>query len=68
VGAADSQAADQAGVRRPPAAAPVARGLDTNSDQDKDMPWVAKLVKAYPSDEVRKFVQTEFKGAVIAGF
>jgi D-methionine transport system substrate-binding protein len=37
-------------------------------DQDKDKPWVAKLVKAYQSDEVRKFVQTEFKGAVIPGF
>jgi D-methionine transport system substrate-binding protein len=37
-------------------------------DQDKDKPWVAKLVKAYQSEEVRNFVQTEFKGAVITGF
>ena len=37
-------------------------------EQDKDKPWVAKLVKAYHSDEVRKFIQTEFKGSVIAGF
>ena len=37
-------------------------------EQDKDKPWVAKLVKIYQSDEIRKFVQTEFKGAVIAGF
>ena len=37
-------------------------------EQDKDKPWVAKLVKAYHSDEVRKFIQTEFKGAVLAGF
>jgi D-methionine transport system substrate-binding protein len=37
-------------------------------EQDKDKPWVAKLVKAYHSDEVRKFVQTEFKGAVVPGF
>jgi D-methionine transport system substrate-binding protein len=37
-------------------------------EQDKDKPWVAKLVKAYQSEEVRKFVQTEFKGAVIPGF
>jgi D-methionine transport system substrate-binding protein len=37
-------------------------------EQDKDKPWVAKLVKAYQSDEVRKFVQTEFKGAVVPGF
>lgn len=37
-------------------------------DQDKDKPWVAKLVKAYQSDEIRRFVQAEFKGAVVAGF
>lgn len=37
-------------------------------EQDKDKPWVAKLVKAYQSEEIRKFVQTEFKGSVIAGF
>lgn len=37
-------------------------------EQDKDKPWVAKLVKAYQSDEVRKFVQAEFKGAVLASF
>jgi D-methionine transport system substrate-binding protein len=36
--------------------------------QDKDKPWVAKLVKAYHSEEIRKFVQAEFKGAVLAGF
>ncbi|UUZ66126.1 hypothetical protein LP414_30560 [Polaromonas sp. P1(28)-13] len=29
---------------------------------------VAKLVKAYHSEEIRKFVQTEFKGSVLAGF
>ena len=37
-------------------------------DQDKDKPWVAKLVTAYHSDEIRKYIQTEFKGAVLAGF
>lgn len=37
-------------------------------EQDKDKPWVAKLVKAYQSDDVRRFVQTEFKGAVVPGF
>lgn len=37
-------------------------------EQDKDKPWVARLVKAYQSEEIRKFVQTEFKGSVIAGF
>jgi len=37
-------------------------------EQDKDKPWVAKLVKAYQSDEVRKYVLAEFKGAVLTGF
>lgn len=37
-------------------------------EQDKDKPWVAKLVKAYQSAEVKQFIQTEFKGSVIAGF
>lgn len=37
-------------------------------EQDKDKPWVAKLVKAYQSDEVRGFIQTQFKGSVLAGF
>lgn len=37
-------------------------------EADKDKPWVSKLVKAYQSEEVRKFIQTEFKGAVLAGF
>lgn len=37
-------------------------------EQDKDKPWVAKLVKAYQSEEVRKFVLAEFKGSVIPSF
>ena len=37
-------------------------------EQDKDKPWVAKLLKAYHSEEIRKFIQTEFKGAVLPGF
>ena len=37
-------------------------------EADKDKPWVAKLLKAYHSEEIRKFIQTEFKGAVLAGF
>ena len=37
-------------------------------EQDKDKPWVAKLIKVYQSEEVRKFIQTEFKGAVVPGF
>ena len=37
-------------------------------EQDKDKPWVGKLLKAYHSEEIRKFIQTEFKGSVLAGF
>ncbi len=37
-------------------------------EQDKDKPWVGKLVKAYHSEDVRKFIQAEFKGAVVPGF
>ncbi|ABM33112.1 lipoprotein, YaeC family [Paracidovorax citrulli AAC00-1] len=37
-------------------------------EADKDKPWVAKLVKAYHSDEVRQYIETQFKGAVLAGW
>ena len=37
-------------------------------EQDKDKPWVAKLIKAYHSDEIRQFIQTAFKGSVLPGF
>jgi D-methionine transport system substrate-binding protein len=37
-------------------------------EQDQAKPWVAKLVKLYQSEEIRKFIQTEFKGAVVTGF
>jgi D-methionine transport system substrate-binding protein len=37
-------------------------------EQDKSKPWVAKLVKLYQSEEIRKFIQSEFKGAVVPGF
>lgn len=37
-------------------------------EQDKDQPWVGKLVKAYHSPEVKQFIQDEFKGAVVPGF
>ncbi len=37
-------------------------------DADKDKPWVAKLVKAYQSPEVKQFIQAEFKGSVLPGF
>ena len=36
--------------------------------QDKDKPWVKKLVAAYQSDDVRQFIKTEFKGSVVPSF
>ncbi len=36
--------------------------------QDKDKPWVRKLVAAYESDDVRKFIETKFNGAIIPAF
>lgn len=35
---------------------------------DKDKPWVAKLVKAYHSPEVRQFVQEKFAGSMVPSF
>lgn len=35
---------------------------------DKDKPWVAKLVKAYQSPEVKEFILTKFKNAVVPAF
>ncbi|QHJ01036.1 MetQ/NlpA family lipoprotein [Xylophilus rhododendri] len=37
-------------------------------EQDKDKPWVGKLVKAYHSDEIRSYIETQFKGTVLPGF
>ena len=37
-------------------------------EADKDKPWVAKLLKAYHTEEIRQFIQTEFKGSVLPGF
>ena len=36
--------------------------------EDKDRPWVRKLVQAYHSEEVRKFIETEFKGSLVPAF
>lgn len=36
--------------------------------EDKDKPWVAKLVKAFQSPEVRSFVDTSLKGSLIPAF
>ncbi len=35
---------------------------------DKDKPWVAKLVAAYHSPEVKQFIDAKYSGAVIAGW
>ncbi|MCX7176406.1 MAG: MetQ/NlpA family ABC transporter substrate-binding protein [Proteobacteria bacterium] len=37
-------------------------------EKDKDAAWVKTLVKAYHSAEVKKFVDTEFKGSVISSW
>lgn len=36
--------------------------------QDKEQPWVARLVKAYQSEDVRQFIETQFQGSVIPAF
>jgi D-methionine transport system substrate-binding protein len=36
--------------------------------QDKDKPWVAKLVKAFQSPEVKKLVESSFSGSLVAAF
>ncbi|WP_434034949.1 MetQ/NlpA family ABC transporter substrate-binding protein [Cupriavidus sp. a3] len=36
--------------------------------EDKDKPWVKKLVRAYQSEEVRRFIDTEFKGSLVPAF
>jgi D-methionine transport system substrate-binding protein len=37
-------------------------------EQDKDKPWVAKLLKAYHSEEVKKFIKTTFKDSVVTSW
>ena len=37
-------------------------------DADKDKPWLAQLIKTYHSDEVRQFIDKEFKGSVLPAF
>jgi D-methionine transport system substrate-binding protein len=36
--------------------------------QDKDKPWVAKLVRAFQSPEVKQFVQANFAGSMVPAF
>ena len=37
-------------------------------ESEKAQPWVGKLIKAYQSPEVRQFIETQFKGAVVPAF
>ena len=37
-------------------------------EQDKDKPWVKTFVKAYQTDEVKKFITEQFKGAYVAAW
>ncbi|QGZ60477.1 MetQ/NlpA family ABC transporter substrate-binding protein [Paraburkholderia acidisoli] len=36
--------------------------------QDKDKPWVKKLVAAYQSEDVRQYIKTQFKGSMVPSF
>ena len=36
--------------------------------QDKDKPWVKKLVAAYQSEDVREFIKNQFKGSMVPSF
>lgn len=35
---------------------------------DRDQPWVPKLVRAFQSQEVRRFVETQFNGSAVPAF
>jgi len=37
-------------------------------EKDKDQVWLPKLVKAYQSDEVKRFIDAEFKGGILAAW
>ncbi|HEY8612851.1 MAG TPA: MetQ/NlpA family ABC transporter substrate-binding protein [Roseomonas sp.] len=37
-------------------------------EQDKDAPWVRRLLAAYRNDEVKKFVEATFQGSAIPAF
>jgi D-methionine transport system substrate-binding protein len=36
--------------------------------EDKDKPWVAKLVKAFQSPEVKQLVESTFSGSMVPAF
>ncbi|GAB2474161.1 MetQ/NlpA family ABC transporter substrate-binding protein [Comamonas humi] len=37
-------------------------------EADKGQPWVGQLVKAYHSEAIRRFIDTQFQGSVMPGF
>jgi len=37
-------------------------------EQDKSKPWVAELIKAYRSPQVKQFVETTFQGSVVTSW
>ncbi len=37
-------------------------------EKDKEQVWLPKLVKAYQSDEVKRFIDSEFKGGILAAW
>lgn len=37
-------------------------------DEDANKPWVKELIEAYQSDDVRQFILTRYKGAIIPAF
>jgi D-methionine transport system substrate-binding protein len=37
-------------------------------EQDRNAPWVKKLVAAYESPDVKHFIDTQFKGSIIPVF
>lgn len=36
--------------------------------KDKEQSWLPKLVQAYQSDEVKRFIESEFKGGILAAW
>ncbi len=54
-------------IAREDADSPYANIIVVRKD-DKDKPWVAKLVKSYNSPEVKEFILTKFKNAVVPAF
>jgi D-methionine transport system substrate-binding protein len=37
-------------------------------EEDKDKPWVQKLIEAYHSDPVKEFLDKRFKGTYLAAW